>query len=477
MKHYEELTGGSGRRIYYRAERFKARDLFKRTLPDLAIDNVNYALQDISLNGLAALAGRGINDYCDVGARVPVLLGLNGTILHDGIGEVSRIEPTPFGTKLGVRLTDRCINIPQLVAKYQETLIRADLDGDLAQADGLVAPEYRAVCADVVHLLRTYRTIVERFMSTNPDPTAVDDMYALCEERMLPRWRKIWYRANEIVRPLLDDPAALAAVKRYTELVVTPEFLPGAFIKRAYEKPLGYPGDFQVMQYVYDWQREGRTLYEQLVHRIGLDSAECVTSRMVMVRQAIAAVVNAAPDDGPVHIASLGCGPAKEVVDYLQLRTLPKSVRFTLIDQDHAALSLAYERTYAEVLRLGGKATVNCLHTSFSQLLKAGELFNKLPAQNLIYSVGLIDYLVAKRAKSLIAALYEQLAPGGTLIVGNMFDTLKGTFWTMEFICDWNIIYRSEAEMRALAEDLGAAEVSTEIDPTGCVCMMRIRKP
>src|SRR5690348_13367648 len=101
MKHYEELAGGNGRRIHYRAERFKARDLFKRILPDLAIDNVNYGLQDISLNGLAALAGRGINDYCDVGAQVPVQLGVNGTILHEGIGEVSRIEPTPFGTKVG----------------------------------------------------------------------------------------------------------------------------------------------------------------------------------------------------------------------------------------------------------------------------------------------------------------------------------------------------------------------------------------
>src|SRR5690349_8563325 len=127
MKHYEELTGGSGRRIYYRAERFKARDLFKRALPDLAIDNIDYALQDISLNGLAALAGRGTNNYSDVGVRVPVQLGVNGTVLHAGVGEISRIEPTPFGTKLGVRLTDRCFNIPQLVAKYQETLIRADL--------------------------------------------------------------------------------------------------------------------------------------------------------------------------------------------------------------------------------------------------------------------------------------------------------------------------------------------------------------
>ncbi len=66
---------------------------------------------------------------------------------------------------------------------------------------------------------------------------------------------------------------------------------------------------------------------------------------------------------------------------------------------------------------------MNCLHTSFGQLLKTGELFGKLAPQDLIYTVGLIDYLAARRAKALVSSLYQHLAPGGTLIVGNMMKT------------------------------------------------------
>ncbi len=47
----------------------------------------------------------------------------------------------------------------------------------------------------------------------------------------------------------------------------------------------------------------------------------------------------------------------------------------------------------------------------------------------------------------------------------------------MEFICDWNIIYRDHAEMRALAADAEGAEISTELDPTGRVVLVTLKKP
>ena len=52
---------------------------------------------------------------------------------------------------------------------------------------------------------------------------------------------------------------------------------------RCYEKPLGYPGDFEVMNYVYTWRHQGETVFGRLLHRIGLHAMECVTSRMVMM--------------------------------------------------------------------------------------------------------------------------------------------------------------------------------------------------
>jgi extracellular factor (EF) 3-hydroxypalmitic acid methyl ester biosynthesis protein len=475
MKSYEELAGASGRRIFYRAERYRARDLFKHATPDLSLDDVACRLHDVSMNGLGAYAPRGSNDLCGVGERLAVRLGVRGATLHEGTGEISRLEPTPFGMKVGVRLVDRCLNIAQLVAKYDEAFIRAEIDEFEEQAWS-VSPEYRQLCADALHLLRTYRTALTRFEKTQPGPNEIDDMMARSEERLTPRWRALWHRANELVAPLIADAPALRAAKRLTELLVTPELLGGPIWRRSYEKPLGYPGDFEVMEMIYAWRREGASLADQLMHRLGTTTAECVTTRMMVIRRLIAeTALERAP--APIHVTSLGAGPAREIVDYLQLRSLPAPIQFNLIDQDHAALSRVYERTYSDAIRLKGRALVSCLHASFSQFLKPGELLGVLPPQDLIYSTGLVDYLSPARAKSLTEALYARLAPGGTLAIGNLHASPTNTFWPMEFICDWSANYRSRQDMSELASGLPEAVANITVDETDCVCVLTLRKP
>jgi extracellular factor (EF) 3-hydroxypalmitic acid methyl ester biosynthesis protein len=475
MKNYDELAGASGRRVFYRAERYRARDLFKRAAPDLSLDHIVCRLHDVSMNGLGAYAPRGSNDLRGVGERLPIRLGVRGATLLEGLGEISRLEPTPFGTKVGVRLVDRCLNISQLVAKYDEAFIRAEID-EFEDHVRLVAPEYRQLCADTLHLLSTYRSALDRFEKTRPGADEIDDMMARCEERILPRWRAVWQRGNQLVAPIMEDTAALRATKRLTELLITPEFVGGPIWRRSYEKPLGYPGDFQVMEMIYARQREGESLADQLMHRIGTATAECVTTRMAMIRRLIAeAVLERAP--AHVHVTSLGSGTAREIVDYLQLRNLPAPIQFNLIDQDHAALSRVYEQTYGDVVRLKGRVQLSCLHASFSQFLKASELFGVLPPQDVIYSIGLIDYLSPPRAKALVEALYAHLAPGGMLVIGNLNDSPTSTRWPMEFICDWSVNYRGTSEMLELASSLPDGAVTTTIDPTGCVCFLTVRKP
>lgn len=473
MRAYEDLKGAEGRRLYYRAERFGTRDLFQRVPPGLRVGEQFYTLHDISMNGLAAFAPRDL-DGPDVGERLPIRLDACGTVLHEGMGEVCRVEATPFGNKLGIRLTDRCVDLRELVSKYHSAVIRADLDLGSSEETS-VMPDYRQLCADVLYLLRSYRTALDRFAATGVTEAAQREMLEVCEDRIWPQWCALWHRGNEIMRPLTKDSAAIAAAKRFTEVLVTPELVAGPFWQRSYEKPLGYPGDFEVMNYVYDWRHEGNSLFGRLVHRLGVRTAECVAVRMRLMRDAIAEAVNGG-SAGATTILSLGCGSAREVSDYLRLHRPTNKVSFTLIDQDHAALGCAYERTYPEVLRLAGDATVTCLQASFIQLMRTGELFRQVAPQDLIYSVGLLDYLAPKRAKALVTSMFDQLVAGGTLIVGNMLDAEHGTYWPTEFLCDWSLIYRTEQEMRDLAADVPAAEMTTAVDPTGCVVLLRLRK-
>jgi extracellular factor (EF) 3-hydroxypalmitic acid methyl ester biosynthesis protein len=97
--------------------------------------------------------------------------------------------------------------------------------------------------------------------------------------------------------------------------------------------------------------------------------------------------------------------------------------------------------------------------------------------QDLIYSVGLLDYLADRRAHALARRLYETLAPGGLLIIGNMNETSLSNLWPMEFISDWSLYYRSDSQMMAWTEDLQPAKAWTETESTGRVRLLFVRKP
>ena len=57
-----------------------------------------------------------------------------------------------------------------------------------------------------------------------------------------------------------------------------------------------------------------------------------------------------------------------------------------------------------------------------------------------------------------------------------MRDVPENNLWPGEFICDWSLIYRGEAEMLALADGLDSASVDLKVERTGKVFMLSITK-
>jgi SAM-dependent methyltransferase len=198
---------------------------------------------------------------------------------------------------------------------------------------------------------------------------------------------------------------------------------------------------------------------------------------MHVVRKIIGDVVRAHAGETPVRILSLGCGSAREVELYLRDAQAPDGpVRFTLIDQEQDALAYAYDHAVPLTVSTKPRAKVQALNVSFTDVLRGGPWLEEAGPQDLIYSVGLIDYLIDRRARALAARLYERLAPGGLLIIGNMNETALSNLWPMEFITDWHLFYRTEKDMLAWAESLAKQSAWTETDPTGRVRLLFVRK-
>ena len=396
------------------------------------------------------------------------------------LASVCRAEKNVFGAKIAFKFVDGFIEFDKLLNRnlHAQIITKTSLAGP--DAVRLVPQEYRVLCADVLKLLRAYRSILS-LDSAHASEFAghIDNVAAFeaCEDRLVQHWRSLWRTGNDIARTVMNDRESREATKEFTELVLTPELRMGAIWDRSYAKPLGYPGDFEIMNQVYDWKRVGHGAYEMLLHRIGLEVAECIKTRMEIVRGVIGET-SRREVGRTARISSLGSGPAREVELFLASTAAQSGhAEFTLIDQEQAALRYAHERTYAHTLKLQGRYSVRALNISFTDILRGISAMNDLPQQDLIYSVGLLDYLTDRRATSLVERLYSMLAPGGLLIIGNMNETPLSNLWPMEFITDWTLYYRDEPQMLAWTKGLNATRTWTEPDPTGRVRLLYVLKP
>lgn len=477
MKTYEELKGAQGRRIYYRPERFSVKSMFNGPLPATDIGDIPHKLTDISLSGLAATNPRTDHTF-ETGDIVSVRLRLHNTTIHEGRGKITRLEPTFEGTKIALTFVDGYLDIPVLLSRYKEQSLHHELNRHLYADQNLLPNSYKLLCTDFLHTLRKYRRVLASWPQDHGTASdhQVRDVLDMCEGHFKSAWHVFQQETNDEIETMMGDPAAIAAMKTYTETVVTPDLIQGPVWRQAYEKPFGYPGDRLVMNYAYSGLDEGETLFGKFAHRLGVDVCQCIANRMNMMQGIIDHEVRRRPDQ-KTSITNLGCGTAQEIVNTLQQRDLPGAMKISLIDQDEEALTHSYNATYPDVIRHKGKVNVQAFHSSFIELMKGGALCDVLPEQDVIYSLGLFDYLKEKRARILLESLYARAKPGGLIVVCNLKRSRNSVLWATEMACDWTMFYRTKSEMAALAKNLDCEVLDIQTDPTDRVYMLSIRKP
>jgi extracellular factor (EF) 3-hydroxypalmitic acid methyl ester biosynthesis protein len=480
MLAYEELKGSSGKDIWFRTPRYEARKLFPQSPPRVRLRSGIHQLQNISLGGVAVSCNQTSDDIPQVGEIVPLRIQQSGFSIFESDARVCRREDTVFGATLAFNFVNSFIEFEKLLSRNAQAHIFARADSNTSNSN-LVAKEYRLFCADVLSTLRSYHAAIDdnvalaKMAGCNFD---FNDCYDACETKLLQQWRPLWHLGNDLVRSVMKDRDALQATKQFSELVLTPELRLGSIWDRSYAKPFGYPGDFEIMNQVYSWQRCGTNTYSMLLHRIGLEVAECIKTRMELVRTHIATAMREKGIERPARILSLGSGPAREVEMVLSNpRGVAGRAEFTLIDQENAALRYAFEKIYPHILRSQDQVRLQCMNMSFTEILRGVDALGGLPPQDLIYSTGLIDYLTDRRATALVRRLYEALGSGGLLIIGNMNETPLSNLWPMECIADWTLHYRNNEEMLSWTTALKPAMAWTETDPTDRVRLLFVRKP
>ncbi len=84
-------------------------------------------------------------------------------------------------------------------------------------------------------------------------------------------------------------------------------------------------------------------------------------------------------------------------------------------------------------------------------------------AQDLVYSIGLIDYFGDRLVVQLLDVIWTMLRSGGETILGN-FHPRNPTRALMDYVLDWKLIHRTEEDMARLFTSSRFRMPPTEIE-------------
>jgi len=249
------------------------------------------------------------------------------------------------------------------------------------------------------------------------------------------------------------------------------------FAHRSVSKPLGYAGDFEMMNIIYRNEQVGTSLFGKCLHAYWLDHSEAkaVRNRSKYLYEILLRVIRDRAG-APLKIGSIACGPSREVQMIIESAAEHEldlsNCEFHLLDQDVNALKYAHEKLWEIVKGTNSPVRLNFINKAIKHVITRRWQDSDF---DLLYSAGLFDYFSDPVARMVAKSLFERLKPGGKLVIGNFNLTTPNQFG-MRLALDWSLIYRSREDLKRLFGDL-EGDFSIEQEPEGVNLFCVIRKP
>jgi extracellular factor (EF) 3-hydroxypalmitic acid methyl ester biosynthesis protein len=259
------------------------------------------------------------------------------------------------------------------------------------------------------------------------------------------------------------DHARVDELAAYMFRETFPYFTLSRLMDRCYTKPRGYAGDYLTIEMIYNDKAGGDRRLGGYIDRWALDipAARAVKNRRRVLVDIITATA-AQDEDHPMQVTSVASGPARELFDVLRGHPT-RELRATCVDIDDDAL--AYTR---EIANHTGVADRFRFVQANAVKLALGGASMQLPDQDLVYTVGLIDYLTDELVVALLDWIHDRLRPGGTALVGNL-DVANPSKALLDHLLEWKMIHRTAQHLVALfaQSKFGAAPVDVRAESTG----------
>jgi len=284
------------------------------------------------------------------------------------------------------------------------------------------------------------------------------------ESSVMPKLVELFSAFEEVARQVPQKQ--LTTHKVFARREIHPLILCSPFMLRAFTKPLGYAGDYEMVNMLLRDPWEGGSTYAKIINAIVLrsDGAQAHRNRIVKLYHYLEQeAIRVRKLGRPLRVLNVACGPSAEVLQFIAASEHSQHCQLTLLDFN--AETLEYTRAkIQDAVRVSGRLlTVEFVHKSIHELLleaKARKDSPSVATHDFVYCAGLFDYLSDRICARLLDLFYRWTEPGG--LVATNVHPRNPVRYVLEHLLEWNLNYRDEAQLLAISPAAGDSIVTDE---------------
>jgi len=281
-------------------------------------------------------------------------------------------------------------------------------------------------------------------------------------------------RCEQFEREHIAEPVAVMEAKKAYRKEIEQWYSQSFFMDRATKKPSGYPGDFKTIEAVYDGICLSDGIGEYLDHNFfSAALAKAIVNRKDWMANWLLSRLGGRTGD--LRMLNVASGSCREWFEVMQKKPRLEGVELTCLDQDGDSLSYSKERM--ESFSSGLKITPVKDNVLKIALAKKERNIEKYGQFDVVYSIGLYDYLPDNVLSRLISSQNALLKDNGRSIFA-FKDRERYNPTRYDWTCDWKFVPRNpqgiEKLLREAGADTSAMDVSRE--PSGVIIFYETKK-
>jgi extracellular factor (EF) 3-hydroxypalmitic acid methyl ester biosynthesis protein len=409
---------------------------------------------------------------------------VNDQLIYSGRATVSSLVNTGIMLVCEASLGEGWSDVDLLSLVSQPNKLRADFSNFLHHCERIhsIQPQYKVVVAD----MQNYFTELKRWLehvelgirslpSTERSKTESSVINELSPS-LLPSIDSLFGRFEETAAGV--PVQLLPSHRNYAKRQLHPHLLCSPFAYRTYHKPLGYAGDYEMVNMILRDPIEGSSLFSKIINAWFLSQSAAGAHRnriSYLTDLLVHETLRARRNSKVARIFNLGCGPAREIQNFLILDEVCNNASFVLLDFNEETIQHTSRVLENLKTKYNRKTNIEIIKKSVHHVLKGAH--RPAPGYDMVYCAGIFDYLSDRICKQLMNIFYELLEPGGLIVATNV-EASNPSRNGMEYLLEWHLIYRTPLELKRLVPDRAPpASFSLKTDDTGINIYLEVRKP